>query len=461
MNNTHATEGKLTLGTKVGFGIGDLGGNLFFTIIGFYLLVYLTDVVQLAAGLAGLALMIGKIWDAITDPIMGFVSDRTQTRLGRRRPYLLAGSITLFVFMTVMFTNPQIANQTWLFVYVTALYCMLNTAYTIVFVPYGSLTPELTPDFDERTNLNGYRMSFAVVGTFVGAAVFLPLTNLVDSPRLGWSIAGGAMGAVMMTTFLITFFSVREGSYHPVARQNGVFRSYLSVLKMKPFLTALLPWSFHITGVNVIQASLIYYFREIYGNEGAFQIALPILLASAIIFIPVWVRISRSIGKKWSYNIGMGMFAVSILVFFFLGHRTPISFAYIIMGIAGIGFATQYVMPFSIIPDVVEYDFAEHGVRREGVFYGMWTFVSKLGQAVGIGLSGWVLAWFGYRPPVDGVRVEQTPLAELGIRLLTGPVPITFFVIGIVILSFYPITRQKYQEILDRIATHPAETSGQ
>jgi GPH family glycoside/pentoside/hexuronide:cation symporter len=221
---------------------------------------------------------------------------------------------------------------------------------------------------------------------------------------------------------------------------------------MKVFLTALIPWTLHMTGVNVLQTSLLYYFRYIYENEAAFQIALPILLGAAVIAIPGWVRVSRRIGKKLSYNIGMTAFAVGVLVFFAFGHTAGVQFSYVLMFVAGLGFATHYVMPWSIVPDVVEYDYAERGVRREGVFYGMWTFSSKIGQAVGIGLSGWLLSLFGYQESIAGVPAEtQSELAMFGIRLLTGPVPALFFIAGVIVLSFFPITNRTYRAIMERV----------
>ncbi|TVR32611.1 MAG: MFS transporter [Spirochaetaceae bacterium] len=451
---------SLPLKVKVGFGICDLGGNLFFTIMGFYLLFFLTDVVGLRAGLAGTALMIGKLWDAVSDPAVGYLSDRTSTRWGRRRPYIFVGAITLFLSMIWMFTPLRVENQLALFLYVALVYCALNTTYTLVSIPYGALTPELTTDFDERTVLNGYRMVFAVVGTFIGAATVLPIVQLGGGADSGWTIMGGAMGAVMMATALITFFTVRETYTARAVEKINVFRSYLQVLKMKPFLTALIPWSLHITGINIIQAGLLYYFGNIYGDEGGFQIALPILLLSSIIFIPIWVKISERLGKKRCYNIGMLIFAGSVIVFFFLGHILGMQFSFVIMFVAGIGFATQYVMPYSLVPDIIEYDYAESGSRREGVFYGMWTFVSKTGQAFGIALTGWVLDAFGYREPTALIPDPvQTDAARLGIRLLTGPIPAAFFIAGVIVLSFYPITRARYNEIMETIRRRDAEQS--
>ncbi len=449
---------SLSTGVKVGFGICDLGGNLFFTIMGFYLLFFLTDVVGLRAGLAGTALMIGKFWDAVTDPAVGYLSDRTKSRWGRRRPYIFVGSLTLFLSMIWMFTPLRADNQLTLFIYVAIVYCVLNTTYTLVNIPYGALTPELTADFDERTTLNGYRMVFAVVGTFIGAAGVLPLVQAGGGSDAGWTLMGGVMGGIMMATALVTFFVVREPVLTRVPERINVVKSYLQVLRMKPFLTALIPWSLHITGINIIQAGLLYYFGNIYGDEGGFQIALPILLLSSIIFIPIWVKISERLGKKRCYNIGMLIFAASVIAFFFFGHILGMRFAFVVMFVAGIGFATQYVMPYAMVPDVVEYDYAETGNRREGVFYGMWTFVSKSGQALGIALTGWVLAAFGYQEPTAAIpQPVQTDLARLGIRMLTGPIPALFFIAGVIVLSFYPITRARYDEIMEIIRRREAE----
>jgi GPH family glycoside/pentoside/hexuronide:cation symporter len=443
---------QLSTARKVGYGIGDLGGNLFFTMMGFYLLFYFTDVAGIAAGLAGTAIMIGKIWDAVTDPAVGYISDRSRTRWGRRRPFMVVGALLLFVGMGLLFAPFGVTSQAGLFVIATLTYCFVNTAYTLMNIPYSALTPELTDDYYERTVLNGFRMSFAVVGTFVGVAIVLPLVDAFGSGRGAWMGMGFVTGGIMAATMFTVVLSVRE---HPKPRlhaQEQVIKSYLQVLGMGTFLTALIPWTLHMTGVNVLQTSLLYYFRYIYENEAAFQIALPILLGAAVIAIPGWVRLSKRIGKKLSYNIGMTAFALGVLVFFAFGHTAGVQFSYVLMFVAGLGFATHYVMPWSIVPDVVEYDYAERGVRREGVFYGMWTFSSKIGQALGIGLSGWLLSIFGYQESIAGVPAEtQSETAMFGIRLLTGPVPALFFIAGVIVLSFFPITNRKYQEIMERV----------
>ncbi|MGE4584127.1 MAG: MFS transporter [Sphaerochaeta sp.] len=434
----------LTKRTKFGFGIGDLGGNLFFTIMGFYLLYYFTDVVGLLPALAGTALMIGKVWDAITDPITGYVSDRTHSKWGRRRPYMFVGAIISFFCMTLIFTPIHLSTQLLLFIYVTFVYCLLNTAYTLVNIPYAALLPELTEDYHQRTILTGYRMSFAVVGTFIGAALVMPIISLFSSQTMGWSMMGTFMGSVMLFSTLATVYAIKEPEHHAFVVQNGFFSTFSEVLKDKVFLSALLPWTFFITGTSMVQGALVYYFAYIFGNEGLFQLALVALLSFSLLFIPLWVRIAGRIGKKRCYMIGMSIMAVAVLLFSLLGAKLGPIYGVVVMGLAGIGLSTHYVMPHAILPDIVEYDaIKQKRGRREGVFSSLWTFSSKLGQAFALALNGWILALFGYQSSSVG------PLAKIGIILLCGPLPLLWYIVGLWILRHYPIDKAYYEKLLD------------
>jgi GPH family glycoside/pentoside/hexuronide:cation symporter len=435
----------LSLKTKLGFGVCDLGGNLFFTIMGFYIINFVTDVALLGAALAGTALWVGKIWDACIDPAIGYLSDRTKSRLGRRRPWMLGGAVALFFFMIVMYTNPHIQNQGWLFVWLIVTYCLLVTAYSVINIPYGSLTPELTRDYDGRTVLNAYRMSFAVLGTFIGFGLVLPLVGAFANKDTGWTFTAAVMGAIITVTALITIFTVKEPARaeKEAEEQQGFRKTYAAALKNRPFVLALLCYAFHITGISVVQGTLIYYFKYIYGGSGSFELAGVCLLVPSLLFIPIWTMLSRKIGKKWCYNIGMGIVPIALLaIFLFAADRGPV-FMYIVMAVSGIGLSTNYVMPFAIIPDAAELDYAENGVRREGAFYGLWNFALQIGQAFALALSGWILAAFGYV-----ANIAQTESSKLGIRLLVGPVAAVFFIAGIVALSFYPISRKYYDTVI-------------
>ena len=440
---------KLSLKTKLGFGVCDIGGNLFVTIMGFYVFDFIKDVALLGAALAGTVLFAGKIWDAVIDPAIGFFSDRTKSRHGRRRPWMLGGAIAVVFFMILMYTNPHIESQFWLAVWVIIVYCLLVTAYSVINIPYGALTPELTRNYDEQTSLNAYRMSFAVVGTFIGVGGLF-IVDMFANKDLGPMVMGGAMGLVICATALITYFTIKEPerAVAEASEQQGFLKTYAAAFRNRPFVLVLIAYGMHMAATAMLQSILRDYFQYIFGDEQSSKYALMPFLVMALVFIPIWTAISKRIGKKWAYNIGMSIFgSVLLLVFFFASTRGAM-FMYVLMGIAGIGYSTNYVMPYAIIPDTVELEYAQSGVRREGAFYGLWNLVNQFGVGLALGISGWVLGGLGYVP-----NVEQTPLAKMGIRLLLGPIAAVFVVVGVVLVSFYPITRKYYDErILPKLA---------
>ena len=440
-------SGILPLKTKIGFGVCDIGGNLFFTTLSFQLTIFLTDIVGLSAALMGIALLLGRVIDAFSDPVMGFISDRTVSRWGRRRPYIFFGSIPLAVFFILMFTKPVwITTQTGLFIWITVVYFLMTTAYTVVNIPYGALTPDLTRDYNEQTVLNGYRMSFAVVGTLLAAGAAMPIISLFGSKETGYTAMGIIFGLIIMGTAWITFFTVKEPDVEFKVSKSGVFREYITVLTDKTFLKILIPWGLYISGVTVVASTLIYFLQYIYGNREITTLVMLALLVSALAFIPVWVKLSRRLGKKNAYIIGMSIFSAAALLLAFTGDRVPFPVLILYMILAGTGLSTHYVMPYSLIPDVVENNYAETGKRREGIYYGLWTFLSKLGQAVSALIIGTVLTLVHYTP-----GAEQTAAAKTGIRMLVGPVPAIIIFAGILVMSRYPISSRRYSEILKKI----------
>ncbi len=437
---------SLTLKTKLGYGVMELGGNLFFTFMGFFLMPFLTDTAKLGAFLAGLACWIGKACDAITDPTVGFLSDRTRTKWGRRRPWMFAGAILLFLTMILQFTNPNLQDhQIALFIWMAVAFCLLTTAYTMVNIPYGALMPELTTDFHERTVINAYRTVFSIIATAIGSIGVLQLKGMFTNMDTGWTVIAAIMGGIMLVSALITVFTVKEprGSVSLSVPEKGIIEEYWSALKTKPVRYALFPYMMHITGITVIQSGLMYYYKYIYQNEGGAMIALAIMLGVSFLCVPVCTFASRRLGKKLTSVIGLGIFGAAVLAFFLIGYGRGVEVIYVTMGIAGIGLSTQYILPFAMIPDIVDYDFAETGVRREGVFFSMWTFIGKVGQAFALLLCGLILDLFKYVP-----NVAQTEQSKLGIRLLIGPVPVIMYAAGMVILIFYPITRKYYETVI-------------
>jgi len=446
MEKTESIAGKLTRRVKLGFGIGDLGGNLFFTAMGFYTLFYLTDVVGISSALAGTAILLGKFWDAVTDPMVGFLSDRTRTRWGRRRPYFLFGAPLLLFASWYFFSAPDFSgNQTAGFVWVTVFLCLLNTAYTIVNIPYGSLTPDLTKDFKERTSLNGYRFSFAVIGTILGAAIVLPIVDLAGDPHRGFSIVGLLFGVLMAGTILTTFFNVKESDAAMAQRpKEKFFPTFLAVFKNKTYMKLAAVYTMNLTALTFVQTIIVYYFKYIYHDEDMTTIALLLLLGVAMICVPISVLVAKKLGKKRTYQLALLILSVSCLLMFLFAHTIGMTFTLCVMVFAGVGIGFGYVPPFAMLPDVVEVDAVQSKARKDGAFYGMWTFFSKIGVALAGSLTGLFLDLADFVPNV----AEQTDATILTIRLLIGVVPAVIFLAGIVLIRNYGLDEKTYNEIV-------------
>ena len=445
-----AKAGKLSVGTKLGYGVCDLGGNLFFTAMGFWSHYYLTDTVGVPAAAAGIAVMIGKLWDAVTDPMMGYISDRTRSRWGRRRPYLLFAALPLFLSMWWFFTNPHITDSTLVTIWAAFALCFLNTAYTVVNIPYSALTPELTQDYHERSSLNGFRFGFAVFGTLLGAGAVLPIVNAFANKNTGYSAVGAILGLIMMISALITFASVREPDHSMEPKPTEkFFETFLAVFKNRHYVIVLLTYALNLTALTFVQGILAYYFKYLYRNEAMTTLAMVLLLVTAMVCIPISVIVSKHIGKKRTYQFSLSILAISCLAIFFLGHILGMNFFLAMMLFAGIGIGFGYVAPFAMVPDTVEVDALKTGKRKEGAFYGMWTFTSKVGTSLAIALTGVILSLAKYVAPnstnLSPLQPESTTLA---IRMLIGPVPAVIFIAAIVLIQFYKLNEKEYAAIL-------------
>ncbi|MBN1882381.1 MAG: MFS transporter [Deltaproteobacteria bacterium] len=444
---------KLSVGTKIGYGAGELGSTLFWSTLAALLLAFLTDDLKLVPYLAGIVLMSGKIWDAVTDPTVGYLSDRTRTRWGKRRPWFLFGAVPLGLAFFWMFRNPNITGETPLFIWALFSYMVLFTAYTVVNIPYIAMIPDLSKDFDERTNINAYRSIFSVTGVLVGAGASLPIVLAFENRSLGFMIMAAIFGGIMALSAVIPFFAVKEPPLDdgPKPREN-IFSLYLTAVKNRPYMLVAIPWSLNTAGVTVVMSSLFFYFKYIFGNEALMPVAMIVLLVTAMVFLPLTVKLAKVLDKRNTYLFGMLLVAAVLIVMFFLGHRLGVYFVYGCMFVAGIGVSTHFVMPWSMVPDTVEHDYVESGQRREGIYFGFWTFLSKIGAAVAGLVSGLLLDATGFIPDV-----VQTETAELGIRLLAGPTGAIFFIIAGIILVRYPIDKKRYDEIMEKVRIMEAD----
>jgi glycoside/pentoside/hexuronide:cation symporter, GPH family len=443
---------KISRRVKIGFGAGEFSSSIFFTITSFWLLNFLTDEVGLSAALAGTALLVGKIWDAVIDPFIGQISDHTRSRWGRRRPYILFFLVPFGCAFVLMFRNPGIAAQAGKFWWAMLTYIFFCTVYSFTNIPYNALLPEISQDYNERTNISGYKQAFAVIGTILGAGAALPIMAMFASKTAGYIGMSAIFGFLAALSLLFTFVSVREPHHVEQPKGENLLKSLKDVFTNRPFMLLLTAWFSNSAAVAVMESMLIYYYKYIFQAESAVTLALITLLVVTIASIPFWVWLAKRLSKKTTYIIGMSLTLLAVVVFAFTADSLGQTGALGIMLVAGFGFSSHYVLPWSMAPDTIEYGYARSGVRREGVYYSIWTFVIALGGALAGFLVGQSLDVFGYVP-----NAVQSATSILGIRLLIGPLPAVLILCSNLALLFYPLDRKRYEElqasIRDRLAT--------
>jgi GPH family glycoside/pentoside/hexuronide:cation symporter len=447
---------KLTLGSKVRYGLADLGFALITSAMQFFLLFYYTDVAGINPALAGVALMVGKLtWDALNDPLFGYWSDRTRSRFGRRRIYMLIGAVPLGIAAWIMFSLPKGLTGVPAFFAVLLSFWLVDTFHTMTTTPYYALTPELTRDYNERASLTSIRMVYSVFGYILGAALTTILAGIFQGTGLNmqqaWSATGAVFGAIAITTTLVTTLSIKErpelaGEPSKLPAVKAVLTSF----KNKPFIILMVAFILSSLSFTVLTALVPYFIQYQLGMKDQVSFVLLVMLVTIGIFLIPAKLVSDKINKGPAYALGLFIASVAVITSFFLPRgATPL--IYVVAAVAGLGFSAQWVFPWSMLPDVIEYDEKMTGERREGIYYGLWAFLSKFTGALGVAVSGWALQLFGYIP-----NVEQTTRALFGIRFFFAVVPAVVILISLPFLIWYPITRQKHAALVKELAEKKA-----
>jgi GPH family glycoside/pentoside/hexuronide:cation symporter len=435
--------------TKIAYGIGDIGFSLTDTTLGVLFLIFLLDVVGLEPAKAALAIFIGKSWDWINDPIVGYIADRTRTRWGRRRPYLLFGFIPFGLAFAMMWYRPPFESQWALAAYYAFAYFIYDGMVTIVSMPYVALTPELTQDYDERTSLTSYRMAFSLLGGLIAFVVPLMMIGTLEPDNTGRVLTMGMIfGTVSALPLLFTFFGTREKEEYASQPQPGLREQFQAVRGNRPFWFAAGVFLFTWTAVEIIQNMLLLFLKYRMNLEAESDIVAGAVFITAIIVLPFWVWISRKTDKRKSYIYGMFFFIAVMITLGFLDPSLGFPIVIALASFAGIGVSAVHVLTWAMIPDAVEVDELESGARHEGMFYALVTLLRKVASSIAIPMTALVLGWSGY----ISNSVQQPEAAVWAIRILIGPVVSLFLLGGILFARFYPLTREVHTETRARIA---------
>jgi len=438
------SNGRLSVRTRLGFGIGDFGANLVFQSTLIFLIFYFTDVFGIAAAIAGTIFLVAKAWDAVCDPIVGYLSDRTRTRWGKKRPYLLFGAIPLGVAYFFLFASPPM-SQAFKPVYGMILFLLFCTCYAVVNVPYGALAATMTLDSHERSKLSGVRTFFALMGALVVAGSLKPLVALFPNEVIGFRMAAAIFGTLTVVVTYVTFFSVKEVVEERKAEHYNLSDIVRTIFGNGPFLIVSLGTILHLAALGIVAAMVNYYFKYNMDRESFIPIAFLCIFVPAALALPLWVFVSKKLSKKAAFNMGMGLLAVALIIVYFVREFNPVLLIAALC-LAGIGISTSFLSPWAMVPDTVEYGELKTGLRREGVLYGTSFFGQKLASALAGFIAGQGLGIIGF----EANRV-QSPEVLGGIRALMSFAPIVLIIAGIIVISFYPISEERHEEILKKL----------
>jgi glycoside/pentoside/hexuronide:cation symporter, GPH family len=458
------SNSRLSLSMKLLYGSGDWGISSIGMMRSIFYAIYLTDVVGLEPRLASFGALAGIVWDAVNDPIIGMISDRMQTRWGRRRPFLLWFAIPFGLSFVTLWSAPNWDNQTALLIYVTLSFMIADTLQTLISVPFLSLTPELTADYDERTTLTSFRSFFQLVGALTVVVAAPAIVDRVlaagGSQQQGFMLVGAIFGGIGAVPLLLLGIFVRETST-PEQTESIPFRATLQAAWQNiPFRYAvgihMLNWS----AVDMVAVAFPYFLLywvargnllssiNILGFDLAYESAFfGILMSVCILFIPFWLWMARRRNKRTAYMLGM-VFWVTVQLMIFSIQPGDTRFLLIVAALAGIGVSAAYTLPDSMFADVIEWDELRTGRRQEGIFYGIRTLIRKLTGALVIFLTLQLLGWSGYVSPPDGIlQFTQTESALRMIRLLVSPFGAAILCGTIVLAWLFPLSREKYARI--------------
>ncbi|PSN20006.1 MFS transporter [filamentous cyanobacterium CCP5] len=447
---------RLDLKTKLAFGAGDMGAGMTSNLIAFSFLIFLTEVAGLRPRDAGLVLLIGKIWDAVNDPIVGYLSDRTQTRWGRRYPWMIFGAIPFGLTFFLMWIVPEFLGGAGLFWYYVLASVLFQVFFTVVNLPYTTLTAELTQDYDERTELTAYRLASSVFGAVAVLVLGLVVSLQIENSQQQYVV----LGALVSTLSVLPIFWCVWGTF-PHARRRleqtdalpkdlttelPFFEQLRIAFSNRAFLFVVAIYLFAWLALQMTASIIPFYATFWMGLDSYFVVAL-LVQGTAIAMMFVVNLISRRVGKQSAFYIGMGIWVLVQIALFFLqpGQTTLL---YVLCVIASLGVATAYVVPWAMLPDVIELDELQTGQRREGVFYAFMTLLQKVGLAGGLFLVGLALDVAGFSSEAP----QQPESALLAIRAFMGPAPLVMLLCAIALAYFYPITREIHDDIRLKLA---------
>lgn len=439
-----STIGKLT------FTVGDYACNLYWQSISIFLLFFYTDTVGLSAATAGFIYMIASIVDAVIDPVMGSIADRTRTRYGRYRPYILFGAVPLGLCFVLLYWKPPLAGL-WLTIWMMLSHIIFRFAYTALSIPYTSLNARLTDNSEERSTMAGMRMVFGTLAALTISYFTLPLVTAFGhgDAATGYTWAAAAFALLATAIFPLVYAFTREPADDETTATEAAsaYQMYWrGTLANKAFWVLVTATCTAWICSTAVGKSILYYFKYYLHAEASAPKALALMSLAGLVIVPSWVWATKFIGKRNAWFVASGWGLVMLAIFGLTDIRAPgLMMAWLVsMNICSLGLALTF---WSMLPDTVEYGEWASGIRTESFIFGLGQFFLKVALGIGAGLFGLLLGRVGYVP-----NVEQSPQTLAGMKMLMVGLPMAGQAGAFLVMFLYPLRKGGHEAIVDQLA---------
>ena len=447
MNSTALAEQKLSIKEKLGYACGDVASNFYWRVFDVFLFIFYTDVFGIPAAAVGTMMLVTRLVDAFSDPLMGALADRTKTKYGKFRPYLLWGILPLAAAGVLTFTVPDL-DESGKIVWAYATYIFMMLAYTFINVPYGALLGVVTGNTQERTTLTSFRF----IGAFSGGSLVAFLTPELVSylgngdEVTGWQLTMGLYGIVAAMLFSFSFYSTKERISPPANQKTPVLQDLKDLTNNKPWIVLFCLALIIMMTISLRGSTGTFYFKYFVGREdliGSFSLAYMLSLAVGAASTPL---LTKFFDKKTLLTILMLIVAVLSIAFYFVP-QDQIALMFTLQVLIGLALGPKSPLVFSMYADTADYSQWKTGRRATAMIFSAAAFAQKLGGAIAGAMIGWILASMGYI-----ANQAQTGASEHGIVLLMTLIPGIIAIVAVVAIRFYPLTDEQQKQIQDDLS---------
>lgn len=451
------------------FASGDIFGGGAQIIISFYYLIFLTDIVKLRPALAGIVILVSKIWDAVSDPLMGAITDNTRSKWGRRKPYFFAGFLAIIASYLLLWYPISNNNEVIKFAYVIFAYILYSTVSTMVMVPYSAMSSEISQDYKERNLVNGTRLFFSQFSSLLCAVLPLEIVKMFHDEKSGYIGMALIFGILFAIPFLLIFFFAKERVTAAPTQSKFHIKEFIAPFKIRSFRILVAIYLFAFLSMDVVSTVFAYYMNYFLKRPDELNYVLGAMLITQIVMVPLIVKLSNLVGKAKTLMFSTLMWGVGIVYIAFQQPTSPSWSIYANAVVMGMGIIGCVVIPWMMFPDVTDVGELASGKRNAGSFSGIMTFMRKFSSAIGIFIVSGILDLAGYIKPLEQLangKTEKVLMDQPGAVLLALKIIVIGFPFVLLFITFsmakkYPLSKEMHEKLVKHLEFTRGNTGAQ